>query len=257
MPRMASKRRATNPNKHSVGNQSFTQDGQPVPSIELAQIVHEMVGNKVILSFSGKDSLAMWLWLREQGFETIPYFCYTIPDLSFDREMLTYYQDFFGVRIYNLPHPLLYTLLRRGAFQMPDTWRLLSAMQLPEYDWADIEALIASENNLGDEYFSAVGIRAADNMMRNRLVHQMGPLGFKNRRYWWAIWDWKIADVMGTIRKYSVKLPRAYSIWGSTGDSVDYNAIRFLKDAYPDDYQRFLNLFPLADIELFRYEAVK
>jgi hypothetical protein len=248
-----------NPNKSSniVNNPSFLPSGEPVPSEQLVNIVRERVGNRLILSFSGKDSLATWLFLRDRGFELIPYFCYSVPGLAIDEEMIVYYEKFFKTTIYRLPHPLFYEQLSWLAFQTPDTARIINSMHLKTYDWAFIEEILGNQNGLGGRYFSAVGIRAADNLMRNRMVHQMGPLGFKRRSYYWAIWDYKIADVMETIHKAKVKLPKHYQIWGSTGDSIDYTALKYLKDNHPADYQRFLDYFPLVDIEIFRYEKVK
>jgi tRNA(Ile)-lysidine synthase TilS/MesJ len=44
----------------------------------------KVISQKVLLAFScGKDSLATWLQLRDDGFEVVPYFCYLIPDLGF------------------------------------------------------------------------------------------------------------------------------------------------------------------------------
>lgn len=248
----------TNPNLSHESNISFA-DGAPVPSERLVDIVRSLVGDRLILSFSGKDSLAMWLFLRDHNFEVIPYFCYTVPGLSFDDEMIAYYEQFFGQTIYRIPHPYFYSMLEAGALQDPDTRRILASMRLVKFDWVDIENSIAQQHSLGSggQYFSAVGIRSADNLMRRRLVDQMGPLGFKKRRYYWAIWDWKISDVKEKIRKSGAKISRRYSIWGSTGDSVDYNFIRLLKNQYPEDYRRVLEFFPLVDIEIFRYEQVK
>lgn len=247
----------TNPNKNHESNVGFA-DGVPVPSDKLVDIVRGLlVDNRLILSFSGKDSLAMWLFLRAHDFEVIPYFCYTVPGLSFDDEMIAYYEQFFGQKIYRIPHPYFYSMLESGAFQVPDTRRILANMRLVRFDWMDVENSIAQQHSLASDYFSAVGIRSADNLMRRRLVEQMGPIGFKKRHYYWAIWDWRISDVREIIRKSGVKLSKRYSIWGSTGDSVDYNAIRFLKNLYPEDYRRVLEFFPLVDIEIFRYEQVK
>lgn len=74
--------------------------------------------NRLLLSFScGKDSLAMWLWLREtKQVEIIPYFLYWVPGLSFVERALDYYEQVFGQRITRLPHPLFYDLLT--------TWRI-------------------------------------------------------------------------------------------------------------------------------------
>lgn len=231
--------------------------GKPMPSDLLVDVVHKIAGETLLLSFSGRDSLATWLFLRDAGFQLIPYFCYTVPHLSYDDEALAYYEKFFQTHIIRLPHPNTYSLLRSGAYQPLDTWRILYYSDLPSFDFSDIEKRLAAQFGLGDNYLSAVGIRATDNIMRWRLIHQMGPIGLKKRRYYFAIWDWKTQTVMDYIYRFGAKLSKSYLYFGSTGDGIDYRFLRFLKDNLPDDYNRVLELFPMADIELFRYEGVK
>jgi len=234
----------------------FGTDDLPLPSDALVPIAKAIAGSRILLSFSGKDSLAMWLYLRNK-FEIIPYFCYTIPHLSYDDEMLDYYERFFGTHIIRLPHPRTYVLLNSAAWLPLDKWAIIYRAQLPLFEYADIEDLLARQFGLPDMYLSAVGIRAADSPMRSVFIRQMGPIGFKRRKYYYAIWDWKINDVREIIAKSGVKLSKSYLYFGSTGDGIDYNFIKFLRDNLPDDYRRVLDLFPMADIELFRYEAVK
>lgn len=235
----------------------FGPDGMPLPSPELVPIVREMAGNRLLLSFSGRDSLAMWLWLRDQGFELIPYWCYTVPGLSYDDEMIDYYERYFGCSILRLPAPETYRLLSAGAWQPPRASALLDHMDLVHYGWSDIEDMLAERFDLPATYLSAVGMKAADNLMRLRLIRQMGPIGTRRRHYYYAIWDWKTANVKASLAAHDAKLPRCYLYWGSTGDGIEYRWLRYLKDNLPDDYQRVLDVFPLAEAELFRYEQVK
>lgn len=234
----------------------FDENNRPLPTSDLVDIARQIAGDRLLLSFSGRDSLAAWLYLRDK-FDIIPYWCYTVPGLSYDDEMLDYYERYFGTHIIRLPHPRTYELLTSGAYQPLDTWRTLYFCGLPKFEYSDIENRLAAQFGLGANYLSVVGIKAADNLMRFRLIKQMGPIGLKKRRYYYAIWDWKTADVAEIIQRHGLKLSRSYRYFGSTGDGIDYNFIRFLKDNLPEDYKKVLALFPMADIEMFRYEEVK
>ena len=88
-------------------NPAFTPEGQPVPSLALFDVVAGLQEGcrRVMLSFSGKDSLAAWLYLVEHDFEVIPYWCYSVPGLSFDDEMIEYYEQAMSTKIYRFLHP--------------------------------------------------------------------------------------------------------------------------------------------------------
>lgn len=256
------KRRNNNPNQapDRALNPSFTAAGDPVASLDLFDVVTSLQGGdrRALLSFSGKDSLAAWLYLREHDFEVIPYWCYSVPGLSFDDEMIQYYEDYFQTHIYRFLHPASYGLLYALAWQPPDTVAPILRMRIPRnVDFAYIERQIIETLGLREDTFTAVGIRARDNLMRNRLVHQMGPLGLRRRRYWWAVWDFSLDDVLGIIRRHGVKLSRAYSIWGATGDIWDYRILKTLQEKEPADFARIVEMFPLIQAELFRYEQVR
>ena len=235
----------------------FGDDGVPLPSAELPEIVRGIAGDRLLLSFSGRDSLSLWIFLRGEGFDIIPYFCYTVPGLSYDNEMLYYYERYFDTHIIRLPHPRTYELLRVGAWQSPETCGMLGRAGITRFEFADIENYLALQFGLGEDYLSAVGIKAADNLMRLRLIRQMGPIGLKKRRYYYGIWDWKTADIRVCLKENGLKLSASYRHFGSTGDGIDYVFLRYLKDNLPDDFQRVLDVFPLVDVELFRYEQVR
>lgn len=234
----------------------FTADGLPLPSGELVDIARQIAGDRLLLSFSGRDSLAAWLYLRDK-FEIVPYFCYTVPHLSYDDEMLDYYERYFRTHIIRLPHPRTYELFYNGAWLPYDKWSIIAHACLPRFEFADIENMLAEQNGLPVNYLSVVGIKAADNLMRLRLIRQMGVIGYKKRHYYYAIWDWKTADVKSAIETAGLKLSKSYLYWGSTGDGVEYRFLAYLRDNLPEDYQRVLDVFPMADIELFRYEGVR
>jgi hypothetical protein len=240
-----------------AGNPSFYPDGRLIPSTDLVDVVCGISGNKMLLGISGKDSLAMWLYLRERKVEIIPYFLYTVPHMSFDDEMLFYYEKFFKTKIYRLPHPFFYQMLINGEYMAPDAAVRVGAMDLWHFDWNDVENILAEDNHLPANYFSAIGYRAADSLGRRSFIELKGTLGLKKRHYYFAIWDWNLAQTLGIIERYNCKLSRSYQIYGSTGDGFFYSDIILLRDKSPQDYKKVLEWFPLLEAELFRYEQVK
>lgn len=232
-------------------------NGKPLPSSQLVDVARQIAGNRLLLSFSGKDSLAAWLFLRDNGFEIIPYFCYTVRGLSYDEEMLDYYEKFFQTHIIRLPHPVTYGQLNASAWLPLHVWRTIYYCHLPRFDYTYIENILAEQYNLGENYLSAVGIRATDSLGRRRFILQGGAIGLKRRRYYFAIWDFTSQMVREYIKKHKVKLSKSYLYFGSTGDGIEYKFLRFLKDNLPQDFEKVKALFPEVELELFRYEKVK
>jgi len=229
---------------------------KPKSSADLLDVARGITGDKLLLSFSGKDSLAMWLYLRENGFSIIPYLLYTVP-LRIDVEMREYYQDFFGQKIYFLPHPIFYHMLALNRFQPPHIAARLTKLDLPFYDFKAIEDVLASENGM-ENYLSAVGYLAGDQAGRRSFIVRSGPIGITNRKYYMAIWDWKASQVMDKMHQYKVKLPYHYRVWGNTGTGrpYEYLGLKELEKFCPDDYELLLKWFPLKSVEKFRYEVV-
>ena len=80
-------------------------------------------GKPVIVSFSrGKDSICAMIALLAAGVEVIPVHLYRVPGLKFEEDSLKYFEDFFQMRIFNLPHRDFWYYLDRGVFQAP--WQI-------------------------------------------------------------------------------------------------------------------------------------
>lgn len=231
--------------------------GQPLDSDALIPYVREHYGETLLLSFSGgKDSLALWLHLREH-FEIIPYFLYWLPGLSFVEEALAYYEEWFDAEIVRLPHPLFYNMLRTGAYQEPHVVGTVDWLGLPKFDFADLDAIMCSYCDLDPERtLCAVGFRAADNIDRRNLIIQKGAIGTARRKYYYGVWDWNVEQVATIIKRHGVALPADYRYWGRTIAAFDYQFLKPLRTHFPADYERVRQWFPLIDAEFFRYEEM-
>ena len=227
-------------------------------SSDLLHQVKSEVADLILYFSCGKDSLAMWLWLREAApdLRIWPVYLYTVPGLRSDAENLAYYEAFFGQHIMRFPHPLLYQMLNDLVYQPPERVAQILALDLPNFDFTDLDRVISDHYLNGRPYYAAMGMRMADNLDRRMMMYQNGVLGKKRRRYYYAIWDWTVGQVADIIRANYVKIPRAYQFAGRTIAAIDYYYIRPFRDAYPDDYEKILDWFPLLEAEFYRYERL-
>lgn len=228
-------------------------DGVP-PSTEIrARLRAE--DRPVILAFStGKDSITAWLALRDAGIPVRPYYMYGIPgNLRFIEDTLAYFEDYFGTRIPRFPHPSLYRQLNMLVWQTPERCAVIEAAKLPEPDYAEYGDLLREEFGLDPSTWIADGVRAADSITRRVSVKKHGVMKPSNKKVS-PVWDWQIADVRAAIADHGVQLPVDYEMFGRSFDGIDYRFLKPVHDRFPDDYQRILDWFPLAELELIRHD---
>lgn len=206
----------------------------------------------VILSFSrGKDSIAAWLQLRRYGLRIIPVHLYLVPDISFVDESLKYYEDWFGAKIYNLPHPGLYRWLRNFTFQAPENLAIIEQAQIVSTDYDRLFGYLRRAENLPNQTPVAVGVTQNDSPNRRASIKRYGPFNHKRQQFY-PVFDWNKARIVQEIGDSGVKLPVDYEMFGRSWDGLDYRFLQPIADRFPEDYARILELFPMAEIELLR-----
>ncbi len=210
--------------------------------------------SETLLAFStGKDAIAAWLAIREHFDKVHPYYLYLIPDLEFVEESLAYYEQFFGVRISRLPHPSLHRWLNTFTFQPPERVAVIKQADLPWFTYKDIRQVMIEDHNLQDGMLVADGVRAADSPMRRIAIKKHGPISINQGRYH-PVWDWLKADLIKCFDKHKVKLPIDYQLFGRSFDGLDLRFLLPLKKHRPKDFQKVLEWFPCADLEIYRWE---
>jgi hypothetical protein len=220
-------------------------------------IARRATGGRVVLGISGKDSLAMWLYLREHGFEIIPYQFYTVPGgLSYENESHDYYERFFGCHIAYLPHPNFIKFWNKHLYQSPVTAETNARLHIPPIEYYQVENALAEEHGLDSNYMAAIGYRAADNPGRRRLINNMGAIGGQARHYYYAVWDWTISQVMEKIHEHGAKLSRQYLYFGNTFDEYDWYQLKVLYREDPQDLEKICAYFPLIMTKIIRQKHV-
>lgn len=210
----------------------------------------------ILVAFSrGKDSIAAWLECRKHFPRIVPYFMYGVPGLEFVEDSLQYFERFFGQRIIRVPHPSLYRKLNALVFQPPERCRAIADMDLPNFDYFDMQNEIRRDLKLGDECYTASGVRSADSPIRLLSIKKHGAINHTKRQFF-PIWDWRKDRLVKEITSAGCELPIDYEMFGRSFDGIDYRFLEPISRYFPRDYQRILEWFPLADLEIERRRYV-
>lgn len=206
-----------------------------------------------LLSFScGKDSIASWLSMREK-FEVHPFFMYLVPDLEFVEASLDYYERFFGQKIARYPNSNLYRMLNELVYQPPNRIKAVWRTGLPAFDRDDVAQCFRDDYKLPTDSYVAIGNRITDNLTRRMSYKKTGAVN-ENRKTFWPVFDWKNDDLVSCFRHHGVRLPIDYRMFGRTFDGLGVRYLYPIKQLFPRDFEKILEWFPLADLEVWRYE---
>lgn len=232
--------------------------GKPMPGHDLIQLMAQHT-DTIILSFSaGKDSIAAWLALKPHFKRIVPVYMYLVPGLEFIDHNIKYYEEVFETPIIQMPNPSLYRMLKARAFQPPERNLIIEEFGIQNFDNDDLFSLICEDQGLPPNTFVATGVRAADSPNRRSSINKHGPVTLsRTPPIFHPIWDWRKDQLIEVIRDSKVKLPIDYQWFGRSFDGIDLRFIYPLKQHAPADYARILEWFPLAELEIFRFEAAK
>ena len=222
---------------------------------ELCEQMSKECDTCLIAFSSGKDSVASWLQCRKYFKNIIPYYRALVPDLEFVNDNLKYYEDFFGQHIYSFPSPVFYRMLRNGVFQDHERWMAISAIkhELPDKDYNELALadLIRDVLGLSGNVYCAVGNRKTDSPMRRMALSKSGAINH-NRKIFYPIYDWNQERLFKEIDGAGLKLASDYNLWSNTFDSLSYKYLGKMRETFPKDYERILEMFPMAKLEFMR-----
>lgn len=254
----------------------FKQAGSQWPTSQKIRENYANQNQTLILSFSrGKDSLAAWLAMLDSGIkpENIhPIYYYRCPDLKFSEESLKKFEDYFQQHITRYPHPALLAQLYGFGFQPITRIPVIAAAGFEPYQYQDLEEIYRNEHGLDDNTYACNGARAADGISRRTYMKKTGPITHSKQKVA-IIWDWTIQECYDRINQAGINLeeyspdykwfkkttktgkPIKHS--GRTFDGIAAQFLEPLEKYAPDDYQRFLEWFPLAKYENMRHHLPK
>lgn len=224
-------------------------------SEQLCERIAEKSNGVAICSFSmGKDSIASYIQMKKYFDRIIPVFYYIVPDLSFQKKSLEYYQNevFKDERIIVMPSPATYRQLAYFMYQHPGAIDALhdADIYIPHYD--EIFAAVKLDLSLPDETYTGVGVRMNDSLNRRFSIKRFGAENEKRRQFY-PVFDWDNKKLIAEIRSSGIKLPIDYRIWGRSFDGFHYKFLKPLKDHFPEDFEKVKAMYPFVELELLRY----
>ena len=224
-------------------------------------------GKPVICAFSrGKDSIAALIALLSAGVDVVPVHLWRVPGLKFEEDSIKAMEDFFQMKIWNLPHRDFWYYLHEGISQAPWQGAINMAANIQEVPHDLMWSLFKEEQGLDPNTWVCDGIRAADSPMRRMSIQRNSPWTdsetkiageFYPKKFAHVVWDWKIKDIRECIEVNQVQLPIDYDLWGRTFDGLDYRFMAPMRDKLPDDYATVLEWFPAVEMEMMRYEWIR
>jgi len=210
-----------------------------------------------IVSFSGgKDSLATWLEVRDHFERIIPFYLYLIPDLEFIEDNLQYYERRIGCHIIRLPQPKSYDIIDGLLYQPPNEERhaLMKSWALPHFDHTDVHKEVCECAGVDwEKTYTAIGLKYADSIQRRTSLAKNGLVTHSRQKYY-PIAHYTKDDVLRKIAGAGWKLPSDYGYFKDSFDGLQVRYLLPIKKHFPRDFAKICELFPLVELELYRYE---
>lgn len=228
-----------------------------MPSEKLCELRAKEQNGVSFLSFSmGKDSIGAWIQMRRHFETIIPVYFHPFPGLEFIDNTVAYYEEVFDTRIISIPHPSFIRMLDELVLQVPERAKVIEQLGFFQYSYEDIFYEIEKELNMPDNIYYGTGVRATDSIYRRTAVKKHGPINH-NKKSFMAVWDWTKRKLVKELRESKIKLPVDYHWWGKTFDGIDYRFVATLRDRAPRDFKTLIEIFPLVEADLFRWEQME
>jgi 3'-phosphoadenosine 5'-phosphosulfate sulfotransferase (PAPS reductase)/FAD synthetase len=204
--------------------------------------------SSVLVALSGKDSLAV-LSVASEFFERIACFhMYYVRGLRCVEDHLERMAKRHNAELIYLPQPNLARDLKQSKW-MPQQSTKAATMRLAQY--RDVEAYA---KELTKTEWVLTGQRADDSFDRRILLKQNGVIDRKTNRAH-PIAYWHEADVFAYLRAKKIPFPIRFGNGRMSDFGIDGETLRYLRDRFPDDYQRVLEVFPHAEAEIVRQDV--
>lgn len=202
------------------------------------------VTDSVLVGFStGKESLVT-LDLCCRYFKRVqPYFLYSVPDISFQERTLQWYENKYGFKVIRLPGTNVSEFFHYGAFRRPDyTFPIVSVNDILHY--LRVET---------DIWWVACGERMDDSIQRRAMIKHSGTIYTQGGRFY-PVAAWKKKEIYDYIKFKKLYLGADSKALGHSIRMLHPDGLKFVKDNYPEDYKKVINLYPFAEASLKREE---
>jgi len=209
------------------------------------------VPTEVIVSFSGgKDSLATLDWCARHFQKIYAFYMYWVKGLEFQENTLRWAERTYDLKILRLPH---WEIPRIMSQQILNYYRPAS----PEFKQLRLRQVedYARYKLTGDlSIWMASGEKKTDGMARRGLLNTRGPWD-EQRGHFYPLQDWTDKMVWEYLRIRKIPTPWVYSVGvASRTSGFRGSYLHQIKQHFPKDYEKMLQVFPFLEAIRKRYE---
>lgn len=202
------------------------------------------VTNSVIVAFSGGKESIVTLDLCKRYFKNVKaFFMYIVPDLSFQERTLQWYEKKYQIEIMRIPHMDVCEFFHYGSFRPGDpTFPIVSITDI--YKYVRLQT---------DVWWIAAGERIDDSIVRRAMMKKSGSIDVQRGRLY-PVSAWKKREIMDYIKFHNLYLSTDSRKLGFSFCSLWGKELSMVKQHFPDDYRKIINIYPFAEAGVLRYE---
>ena len=180
-------------------------------------------------------------------------------------ESLDYYErKLFKRKILRYPDQRLFDWLHTGVHMTMRQLEIVDAcdppLPNPLHEGGGLAAFrrrrrewIGQQERVDPRALIAVGVTARDSPVRYMSFQKHGQIRPKSGA-WYPIWDYDRAKLLAEIEHSKIKLPIDYHLFGKSFDGLSVEYLVPIKKYRPQDWKHILEWFPLAEMEVWKYE---
>lgn len=190
----------------------------------------------LVMYSGGKDSLACMDLCVRSGKHIEAAFMYFLPNLDYTEYWCDYGEKTFGVKIHRVPHWATSRRLRRGLF------RDARDESIPLISIADTQSFLRQRTGIK---WICWGLKMVDGFARRgRLKHAPGGI-IEREGVFCPLKDWTDTDVKSYLNMRGIVIPATPNN-RSFGYNLQSDRMELIKEHWPRDYERILQVFPYA-----------
>lgn len=206
--------------------------------------VMSKITDSVLVGFSGgKDSIVTMDLCFKYFKRVVPFFMYICPGLEFQEKLLRYYERRYDTEIIRIPHMEVSEFFKYGTFRAYD-------YNVPIISINEIYTYLRETTGI---WWIAAGERISDSIIRRAMIKKSSSIDVQRGRFY-PIAEWNKAEVMQYIKSAKLKLGEDSKQLNFSFKSLEGRELYFVKQYYPQDFQRILRIYPYAEAAVLRYE---
>jgi sulfate adenylyltransferase subunit 2 len=205
--------------------------------------IRQQTDTAMLFCSFGKDSLVLLDMLAPRFNRVICVFMYFVKGLEHIEKYIRWAKSRYpNIEIEQIPHWNLTYILKSGMFcVMNPKVRLLRL--------TDIDGAMRLKHGTGHTFY---GMKKADGMNRRLMLNTYENCESKGKVY--PLSEWTQKDILSYMRQHKLPEPVRYSKKASGGVCFDIDCFLWMRENYPQDLKKVLQVFPASEKMLFEYD---